>query len=45
MEIKITRRSFIGFIMISGFISTVVKKLRPTPQDKKAMFWRKKDDA
>jgi len=45
MENKLTRRSFLGFFLISGLISTITKKLKTNPQEKKAMFWRPKNEA
>ena len=41
---KIKRREFLGFFLVSGLVSLVLSRLglkRP-PQDKVAMFWRRK---
>jgi hypothetical protein len=42
---KIKRREFLGFFLIGGLLSLVLKKMRPknVVQEKEAMFWRRKE--
>lgn len=44
---KIARRDFLGFFLFGGFLSLLPKKITEfAKQDaKKAMFWRKADEA
>lgn len=41
---KIKRREFLGFFLISGLMSLVLARLglKRAPQDQVAMFWRRK---
>ncbi len=45
METTLTRRSFLGFFLIGGFISLFRRKAKAGPKEKKALFWRRKDEA
>ncbi len=42
---NIKRRDFLGFFLIGGLVSLVLKKIRPKTagQEKEAMFWRRKE--
>jgi len=42
MEKTITRRAFVEFFLLGGFIGLFLKKVRIGNRDKKAMFWRKR---
>jgi hypothetical protein len=44
MENNISRRSFLGFALVGGFISFLFRKFK-TDKKKEAMFWRKRDEA
>lgn len=44
MDNKITRRSFLGFFLVSGFVSLFFKKFRTPKKEKQALYWRKKHD-
>jgi hypothetical protein len=41
---KIKRREFLGFFLIGGLVSLVLKKLslKGSDQPKEALFWRRK---
>lgn len=42
---KITRREFLGFFILGGFLSIFFKKIKSEKKLKKAMFWRKADES
>ncbi len=40
-----TRKQFITFFLLGGLLSLFTKKVKTAPTEKKALFWRKKNDA
>lgn len=44
MENTMTRRSFISFVLLGGFVGFFFKKFKTGKADKKAMFWRKRNE-
>jgi len=41
---KMQRRDFLGFFLLGGLLSLLIRKLRPqdVQKPKEAMFWRRK---
>ncbi len=39
-----TRKQFMTFFLLGGFISFFANKIKTAPRIKKALFWRKKDE-
>ena len=44
METKLTRKTFLEFFLLGGFISLFKKKVSAAPKEKEALFWRKKSE-
>ncbi len=40
-----TRKQFLTFFLLGGFVSLFTRRVKAAPKIKKALFWRKKDES